>query len=145
MSEARARTAADRKLHPENYSRLGVPDGMRKAEAKELWAVARTKADEFMVALEAQGVVEASTPGIGHNSQAMIPDTDEGIAKVALRELCALALGPGKERVKGTALNLLLKFTKPVPTLKTETTIQAVAHDWLLKASEAMRAMAHGA
>jgi hypothetical protein len=160
MSEARARTAADRKLHPEKYSRLGVPDGMRKADAEKLWAVARAKADEFMVALEAQSDVAGFAPGMGHNSGATgssasgeelrsmllsgALDSDEAMAAVALRELCVLALGPSQERVKGHALRLLLRFTKPVPVTKIESTTQAVlpAHDWLLKASEAARASA---
>jgi hypothetical protein len=45
---------------------------MRKADAQKLWAVARTQADEFM---EAQGAIEA----------VVVPDSEEGTAKAALR------------------------------------------------------------
>ncbi len=44
--EARARTAEDRRRNPAKYSRLGVPDGMRKAEADKLWALAKAQADK---------------------------------------------------------------------------------------------------
>jgi hypothetical protein len=138
MSEARARTVADRKLHPENYSRLGVPDGMRKAEAMELWAVARTQADEFMEVLEAQGVV---SPGIGHNGgpELLSLETDDEMAKMALRELCVMALGPMEcKKTKRGVLNLLLKFTKPLPVAKTAEVMIMPAYDWLMQASAAM-------
>src|SRR5258708_37691833 len=41
----RQRTALDRARHPEKYSRVGVPNGMRKAEAQALGDRASTLAD----------------------------------------------------------------------------------------------------
>src|SRR5712671_4125980 len=82
--ESRRRTALDRARHPEKYSRVGVPNGMRKAEAHALWDQASTLADAAMKRLEAQGVVE----------RAVVPDTDDDLAKKALHEAFKLALGP---------------------------------------------------
>ena len=56
--EGRQRTALDRARHPEKYSRAGVPNGMRKAEAQALWDEASTLADAAIQRLEEQGVVE---------------------------------------------------------------------------------------
>jgi hypothetical protein len=45
-----------------------------------------------------------------------IPDTDEEIAKLCLREACVLVLGPGGDkRTKLQALGTVLKYTKPRP------------------------------
>ena len=55
MAAARERDAEDRRLNPHKYSRLGVPDGMRKAEAMAAWAEAERKADMFIQQLKAEG------------------------------------------------------------------------------------------
>jgi hypothetical protein len=67
MVAARQRSAEDRRNSPQKYSRLGVPNGMRKAEAMKAWETARTLADTIMSGFEAQGIV----PGV------VIPDSDE--------------------------------------------------------------------
>ena len=81
----RQRTALDRARHPEGYSRAGIPNGMRKAEAQALWDEASILADAAMQRLEEQGVVE----------RVVVPDTDDAVAKECLREAFKLALGPG--------------------------------------------------
>jgi hypothetical protein len=128
MQEARARTAEDRRRNPAKYSRLGVPDGMRKAEAMELWDVARAQADEFMQTLEAQGVVEA----------VVVPDSDEEKAKAALRGAVVIALGPTNNRTKGMAINTVLRFTKAPPAQRVAVA-PSIDHAWLTQAWEAHR------
>ena len=84
----RQRTALDRARHPDKYSRAGIPNGMREAEAQALWDKATTFADAAMKRLEDQGVVE----------RVVVPDTDDDIAKKALHEAFKLALGPAMQR-----------------------------------------------
>src|SRR5258707_13513656 len=102
---------------------------MRKAEADKLWAAARTQADEFVRALETQGVVEA----------VVVPDSDEEKAKAALREATMIALGPTNKRTKGMALNTVIRFTKPPPAQRV-TFAPCIDHAWLTQALEALRA-----
>jgi hypothetical protein len=101
----RQRTALHRARHSDKYSRAGVPNGMRKAEAQALWDKATTFADAAMKRLEEQGVVE----------RVVIPDTDDDIAKAALHEAFKLALGPGNVRDRLAAARLVLTYTKPRP------------------------------
>src|SRR5215475_13394611 len=62
----RQRTACDRARHPDKYSRAGIPNGLRKAEAQALWDKASTLADLAIQRLEDQGLVE----------RVVVPDTD---------------------------------------------------------------------
>jgi hypothetical protein len=48
-------------------------------------------------------------------SAAVLPDTDEAIAKAVLHEAVKIALGPGHTRTKMAALKVVLDFTKPKP------------------------------
>src|SRR5258708_8950366 len=96
--EARARTAEDRRRNPAKYSRLGVPDGMRKAEADKLWALAKAQADEFMSSLEANGIV----------ASVVVPDSDEAKAKAALHGAVVIALGPTNTPPNGMAITAVL-------------------------------------
>jgi hypothetical protein len=100
QAEGRKRLALDRARHPERYSRAGVPNGMRKAEAQVLWDRAATLADAAMGRLEDDGVVE----------RVVVPDTDDAIAKGCLREAHRLA-----------AARLVLTYTKPRPSTVAET------------------------
>ena len=102
---------------------------MRKAEADKLWAVARTQADEFVRALETQGVVEA----------VVVPDSDEEKAKAALRGAVVIALGPTNKRTKGMAINTVLRFTKAPPAQRVAVA-PSIDHAWLTEALEAHRA-----
>jgi hypothetical protein len=103
MIAARRRSAEARRQNPERYSRLGVPNGMHRAEAQALWTEAQSQADSAIKGLEAQGIVSA----------VVVPDSDEAKAKAALHGACVLALGPGNARDKLQALNVVLTFTKP--------------------------------
>jgi hypothetical protein len=115
MLAARARSAEDRRLNPSHYSRLGVPDGMRKAEALEAWGEARKGADEYLSTLETQGLVANTT----------VPDSDDEKAKAALHELAKIALGPGRERERVQAGRILLAYTKALPEVRREIEITA--------------------
>jgi len=110
------------------YSRLGVPTGMRKAEAMAAWDIAGKIADSIVRALEANGVLPA----------VVVPDSDDELAKACLRELAVIAFGPGKDqRTKLMALYALLKFTKGRPTRRLDYTL--TAEEWLQKATEDRR------
>jgi hypothetical protein len=78
--------------------------------------------------LEAEGVLPLD--------YTIVPDSDEEKAKAALREACAMALGPIDNRTKMMALNTVLTFTKEKPVTKTDTKISST-EDWLRKAIEA--------
>jgi hypothetical protein len=111
QAEGRKRLALDRARHPEKYSRAGVPNGMRKAEAQALWDQASTLADAAMGRLEDDGVVE----------RVVVPDTDDAIAKKCLREAFKMALGPGNVSHRLAAARLVLAYTKPRPPTVAET------------------------
>jgi hypothetical protein len=125
MIAARQRSTEDRRANPQKYSRLGVPNGMRKSEAMKAWDIARALADTIMTGFEAQGIVRAVVP----------PDSDEEKAKLALREACALALAPGNMRTKLSAAATVLRYTKapPVPRKATPNSAQ----EWLSIAADA--------
>jgi hypothetical protein len=125
MVAARQRSTEDRRKNPQKYSRLGVPNGMRKAEAMKARDTARSLADTIMAGFEAQGIVPAM----------VIPDSDEEKAKLALREACIIALAPGNLRTKLSAAATVLRFTKAPPVQRNATPNSA--QEWLRIAAEA--------
>ena len=128
MITARHRSTEDRRKNPLKYSRLGVPTGMRKAEAMALWDTAGEIADRIVRALEANGVLP----------EAVIPDSDDALAKACLRELVVIVFGPGNDqRTKLMALYALLKYTKGRPTRRLDYNL--TAEEWLRKATEERR------
>jgi hypothetical protein len=117
------------KAYPERFSRRGVPNGMRKPEAMKLWSEANRLADLAMRGFEAQGIV----PKVPMPTS--IPDTDEEIAKLCLREACVIALGPGNDkRTKLQALGIVLKYTRPKPAQRQSVTVTGTSEDWLRSA-----------
>jgi hypothetical protein len=128
MVAARHRSTEDRRKDPLKYSRLRVPTGMRKAEAMALWDAAGEIADTIIGTLEADGALP----------QAVIPDSDDAVAKACLRELAVIAFGPGKDqRTKLMALHALLKYTKGPPACRLDYAV--TAEEWLRKATEEPR------
>jgi hypothetical protein len=121
MLTARARSAVDRRKDPKKYSRIGVPNGMRKAEAQKAWAAAGELADTIMRGFEALSIVP----------EEVIPDTDEALAKAALREACVLALGPGSHRTKLAAAVIVLRFTRVPPAACVRASTPPSAQAWL--------------
>jgi hypothetical protein len=120
MIAARHRSTEDRRKDPLKYSRLGVPTGMRKAEAMALWETAGEIADRIIGTLEADGTLP----------EVVIPESDDDVAKACIRELAIIAFGPGKDmRVKLMALYALLKYTKGKPTRHVDYTL--TPEEWL--------------
>lgn len=111
-----ARVAAA-KRNPAHFYRYGIPDGMRRAEADRLWARANELADRFIERLKESGEL----PDTQHQAVSIddgiivVPETDEGKAEVALREMFVLAVGPSSPRVKTQAINTVLAYTKGRP------------------------------
>jgi hypothetical protein len=118
----RARIAAA-KLNPAKFSRYGVPDGMRRAEAKLAWAEAGELADRFITVLKQNGEL----PDLQHEgnttlhagTEILIPQSDDGMAEAALREAFVLAVGPSGPAVKAAALNIVLTYTRAKPATQT--------------------------
>jgi hypothetical protein len=108
-----ARIAAA-KHNPSRFSRYGVPDGMRRADAERLWARANELADRFIATLKQTGEI----PDKDHTAVATQVVTDEGMAEAALREAFVLAVGPSTPQVKSQAINLVLRYTKAKPESK---------------------------
>jgi hypothetical protein len=127
MIAARHRSTEDRRKDPQKYSRTGVPNGMRKAEAMKALDIARETADTIMKGFEAQGIV----PGL------VVPDSDDDLAKAAPREACIIALAPGDRRAKLMAANTVLMFTKAPPVQRYSTAL--TAEEWLKAAISAQK------
>ena len=120
MAERDNRREEQRKADPERFSRLGVPNGMRKEEAMKRWNVAEKQADKVIQTLKAAGMLPSAARVA---AAATIPDTEAGMAEAALREAFKLALGPTGIRAKQTALTLILRYTRlpPMGVLKVAT------------------------
>lgn len=122
-----ARRSALMKAYPERFFRRGVPDGMRKREADAAWSEARILADKAVSKMIEEGMVEFDP-----NS---VPDSDDEIAKRALKEACVLALGPSEQRVKIAALKTVLEFTKKKPAQTQDVNLND-ATNWLKQVAE---------
>ncbi|WP_426611359.1 hypothetical protein [Bradyrhizobium sp. McL0616] len=122
MAERDSEMKELRKADPERFTRTGIPNGMRKEEAQRLWAVAETQADKVIQTLKVAGMLPettgastaATTTGANQSSIA-VPNTDEGMAEAALRELFKVALGPTGTRAKLSALAIIMKYTRLPP------------------------------
>lgn len=130
MAQRDSRTKELRNADPERFTRWGIPNGMRKEEAQRLWAVAETQADNVIQALKVAGILPETTAAstvaattVANQSSIVVPDTDEGMAEVALREVFKLTLGPTGTRHKLSALAIIMKYTRlpPVAVLRLAT------------------------
>jgi len=119
MVEKRNATIAA--MPKEVTTRAGVPDGMRKPKAQRLWKRARKKAKRFIQIMEDAGEVE----------KIVVPGSEAEMAKQALEEAFAMAVGPATDaKVKTAALRLVLDFTKAKPESKTKLTLDK-SEEWL--------------
>jgi hypothetical protein len=136
-----------RKADPARFSRLGVPNGMRKDEANRLWAVAAKQADKVIQTLKDAGVLPSvpataatvmtaktatvQTATVSATAKIVVPETDDEMAEAVLRETFKLALGPTGARIKSQALATILKYTRlpPMSVLKLATGDAASALD----------------
>lgn len=105
---------AQEKRRGEPGGRLGVPDGMRKAQADELNNEARESAKQTMADLEKAGV--------------LADDTDA--AKEALEATLTIMRSPGDKKVRLQAAGQVLAYTKSKPASKSELTVNK-AEEWL--------------
>jgi hypothetical protein len=109
------------KSNPAKFSRYGVPDGMRRPEAKLAWAKAGELADKFIEVLKRNGEL----PDHQHETAAhagsgiVVPLSEDGMAEVALREAIVLAVGPSGPAVKVAAINTVLTYTRAKPATQT--------------------------
>lgn len=127
MDERNRRTAEMRKADPAKFTRTGVPNGMRRRTAKRLWAKAEQAADRFITMLEDNGDLP--------KPEFTIPDSDEAMAKAALKEAFTLAIVPGDLKIKTANIRTILEYTKSKPESKSKVTVET-AEDWL-KAAKA--------
>jgi hypothetical protein len=109
--------------NPDRYSRRGIPNGWRKEDAMKAWAAAGEQADIALRGFEAAGLVPAVA----------IPESDDELAKLCLREACKIALGPVDNRRKLIATNMVLRFTKPQPPRR-HATVAITPEEWLRSA-----------
>jgi hypothetical protein len=107
------------KSNPAAFSRLGIPDGMKRAEAMRLWTQADALADKFIVALKKTGEIPENPDTVLYNGL-LLPATDDGLAEVALRQAFVLAVGPTSPQVKAKALNIVLTYTRAKPANKSK-------------------------
>jgi hypothetical protein len=134
MKERDEKREQMRLADPEKFSRAGVPNGMRKDEAKQKWAIAERQADQIIKTLKAAGVLpETATAAVTEKATATVPAktvpatavvavpaTEDEMAEATLREVFKLAIGPTGTRAKLSALDTILKYTrlKPMSVLK---------------------------
>lgn len=115
-------------LHEIRGNRVGVPDGVRKRTVTRLKKKAEKAADRFIQMLKNEGDLP----------QVTVPDTEAGMAEAALKEAFMLAVLPGDKKIKISAINTVLNFTKEKPASKSKVTIDT-AEDWLKAAQDDMK------
>jgi hypothetical protein len=102
-------------------SRIGVPDGMRAADADEAWAQARALGEKFIKIMEDKGEVE----------KVVVPGSEEEMAKIALQEAFVMAVSPLSDaKTKNASIRTVLEWTKSKPESKSKLTVNK-AEDWL--------------
>lgn len=95
-------------------SRMGVPDGMRKAEAEKLWELARQRAKKDIENMKKTGVL----------------DTSDDRAEAALQATLEVMHSPMNQQMKLAAARQVLEWTKAKPAAKTDLTVNT-AEAWL--------------
>lgn len=112
--------------------RDGVPDGMRKPEARRRWAEAKRTAKRIHNQMVEDGTIDAlpedfegaPAPGPRETVETKVREevaklTDEQMASAALREAMTTILSPyGDAKLKQQAINTVLTFTKARPAQK---------------------------
>lgn len=126
-----AQRRATRALREHTYkprSRMGVPDGMRKAEAMALWDKAKVEANRFIEIMTDAGNLPA----------VVVPGSEEEMAKETLRHAYEMAVGPLTDaKTKAAYLRIVLDFTKSKPETKSKLSLENSA-EWLAALSADM-------
>jgi hypothetical protein len=115
-AEASAKLNEIRKPQP----RLGVPDGMRKAQADAEWQKAGVLADRFIEIMKENEELP----------EVVIPGSEAEMAQEALKEAFRIAVGPQGVKDRIAAINTVLNFTKAKPESKSKLTVNK-AEEWL--------------
>lgn len=123
-TEAKNREAVRRKIERaketgQTWTRLGVPDGMRKEQAQKLWKKAERKAKKTMAELKEAGALDGLDPR----------------AEEALGAAITIMRSPSNTKLKLDAARLVLDFTKSKPVSKKELTLNK-AEQWLKQIAE---------
>jgi hypothetical protein len=119
-------------------SRLGIPNGMRRAEAEKLWDAAGKKADLAMRGFQRAGILpptDAQLASITNEKFLQLLNEglidDDPLANRVLRECFIIAMGPSDKRTKASAVGTLLAFTKPKPAQGQAISTNIGPEDWL--------------
>jgi hypothetical protein len=119
-------------------SRLGIPNGMKRAEAEKLWDEAGKKADLAMRGFERAGILpptDAQLASLTNEEflQFLNDDlvSDDQLANRALRECFIIAMGPSDKRTKASAVGTILAFTKPKPAQRQAISTNIGPEEWL--------------
>ena len=113
--------------------RNGIPDGMRREEAEQLWAQARLKAEFLMSEFEKEEMAEFPAASDIEKEQALRDGTytEEEMARQTLKEAFVMALSPlTHSTVKMQAMRTILEYTKAKPAQKTDLRLNS-AEAWL--------------
>jgi hypothetical protein len=138
MKERDAKTKQLRKDDPWAVKTWGVPLGIGgKKAAIPLWRAAHKLADKYLDYMKKTGqapsdmdVKVIDRPNIIPHTEMVVPDTEEEMAVLALRELFLLAVGPTALPEKIKAANAVLAYTKPKPESSTKLRVEK-AEDFL--------------
>lgn len=123
MKERNAAINVMRKEDPWSTASWGVPRNKGgKAGAIPLWRAAHNQADKFLDYMKKTGqapsdmdVKVIDRPNIIPHTNMVVPDSEEEMAVLALRELFLLAIGPTAIPEKIKAANSVLAYTKTKP------------------------------
>jgi len=116
--EYRAKMEAYRQRQRENpkpYFRRGIPDGMTKKEANEMFLEARLKAKEDILNMKVNGDLEID------------PRAEE-----ALETAITIMRSKMNQRDQLAAARLVLEYTKAKPQAKSEVTVKGT-EDWIFQ------------
>ena len=122
MKERDARTKQMRKDDPWAVKPWGIPHGVGKKKAIPLWRAAHKLADKYLDYMKKTGqapsdmdVKVIDRPNVMPHTEMVVPDTEEEMAIIALRELFLIAIGPTALPEKIKAANSVLAYTKTKP------------------------------
>jgi hypothetical protein len=138
MKERDAKTKQLRKDDPWAVKTWGVPLGIGgKKKAIPLWRAAHKLADKYLDYMKKtdqapsdMDVTVVERPNIIPHTEMVVPDNDEEMAVIALREAFLLAVGPTAIPEKMKAINTVLAYTKPKPESSTKLRVEK-AEDFL--------------
>jgi hypothetical protein len=138
MKERDAKLNEARRADPWAYKTWGVPLGIGgKKAAIPLWRAAHKLADKYLDYMKKtdqapsdMDVTVVERPNIIPHTEMVVPDNDEEMAVIALREAFLLAVGPTAIPEKMKAINTVLAYTKPKPESSTKLRVEK-AEDFL--------------